>query len=81
MLLAWQNDPAKKAFYIESIKAHRDADNFIQGEGWDGFKGCSIGCTFEKYDHSLHETELGLPVWLAHLQDKIHEGLSAEHSR
>jgi hypothetical protein len=72
---AYHNDPAVKAKYVNRLAAHRAAENLVQGEGWDGTKGCAVGCTLERYDRSLYPVELGLPEWLARLEDRIFEGL------
>jgi len=75
---AFHNDPAVKAKYLARVQAHAAADKLIQGAGWDGFKGCAVGCTLEAYDHSRYPIELGLPAWLARLEDSIFEGLPTE---
>ena len=74
----------------ESIEKHRQADHIIQGtygEDSNGYwKGCAVGCSihslnrlkgkkFSTSDHSIYETELGIPEWLARLEDTIFEGL------
>ena len=76
-LRAYHGDPAIKAKYLARVRAHREADRLIQGTGWEGGKGCAVGCTLEAYDHALYETELGIPVALAHLEDAVFEGLDA----
>lgn len=72
---AFHADPAIKAKYLARVRAHREADNMVQGTGWSSGKGCAVGCTLEAYGHSRYPIELGLPVWLAHLEDVIFEGL------
>lgn len=72
---AFHNDPAIKAKYIARVKAHAAADALIRGIGWENGKGCAIGCTLEAYDHSRYPVELGLPEWLARLEDRIFESL------
>ena len=74
-MLAYHNDPEVKAKYVGRLQAHRKAENLIQGQGWDSGKGCAVGCTLEQYDHSRYPIELGLPEWLARLEDRIFEGL------
>jgi hypothetical protein len=80
-LRAFHGDPAVKAKYMARVEAHRRADEIIQGKGWSDGKGCAIGCTLDNYDHSRYPIELGLPVWLAHLEDAIHEGLPLEDAK
>src|SRR6202022_62014 len=43
----------------------------------NGSHGCAVGCTLNQYNHKAYENELGLPRWLAHLEDRIFEGLPA----
>ena len=75
---SFKNDPDVKAKYISRIKAHRAADELIRGTGWDGLRGGAVGCTLESYDHSLYPIELGIPEWVAKLEDAIFEGLPAD---
>lgn len=75
MLLSFHNDPKIKEKYLARVKTHREQDAIIQGTGWENGKGCAVGCTLEDYKHSLYPIELGLPVWLARLEDAIFEGL------
>jgi len=76
VLRAYHGDPAIKAKYLDRVRAHAAADALTQGVGWKNGKGCAIGCTLEAYDHSRYPIELGLPEWLARLEDAIFEGLS-----
>ena len=79
-LLAYHNDPDIKSKYLERVRRHRAADELIQGTGWSDGKGCAVGCTLEAYDHSRYPIELGIPIALAHLEDRIFEGLPLELS-
>ena len=74
-MLSYHNDPAVKDKYVARVRRHRELDNIIQGYGWQGGKGCAVGCTLESYNHSAYETELGIPEAWAELEDRIHEGL------
>ena len=58
---AFHNDPAIKEKYLSRVRAHRAADELIRGTGWDGHRGCAIGCTLESYDHARYPIELGVP--------------------
>ncbi len=80
-LQAFHNDQAVKDKYLARVKAHRELDNLIQGTGWENGKGCAVGCTLENYHHAAYETELGIPEWLAHVEDKIFEGLDTEAAK
>ncbi len=75
-LLAFHNDPAVKAKYLARVESHIAADHLIRGTGWDGFRGCAVGCTLEDYDHSRYPVELGIPEWLARVEDTLFEGMT-----
>lgn len=74
-LRAYHGDAAVKALYVERFAQHRAADAVIQGQGYEGGRGCFVGCTLQDYDHSRFPEELGWPEWLARLADTIFEGL------
>ena len=78
---AFHNDQKVKETYLTRVRAHRLADEIIKGKYWDGGKGCAVGCTIHGSEHFKYETELGIPRWLAHVEDKIFEGLSIERSK
>jgi hypothetical protein len=80
-IIAYHGDPKIKAKYLRRLRAHRRADEIVQGVGWETngtTKGCAVGCTLNAYDHSLYPIELGLPEWLALLEDSIFEGLQKD---
>lgn len=79
-MLSFHNDPLIKDKYLYRVIKHREMDNIIQGKGWENGKGCAVGCTLENYDHSRYPIELGLPEWLAKLEDRIFEGLEKEYA-
>jgi hypothetical protein len=87
---SYLNDTKLKKDFIKEVKWHEDQDKIIQGtygKGDNGdWKGCAVGCFIhslgrlegEKLDtsnHKLYETKLGIPEWLARLEDTIFEGL------
>lgn len=72
---AFHGDEAVKQKYLARLKVHHEADEIVQGTGWENGHGCAVGCTLNAYDHSAYENELGLPQWLALLEDRIFEGL------
>src|SRR3990167_8245677 len=74
-LIAYHGDVAVKKKYLDRVKAHRKADNLIKGTGWENGKGCAVGCTLEKYEHKAYDNELGIPRYLAQIEDAIFEGL------
>ena len=74
-LLSFKADESVKQFYLNRLLAHEKADEIIQGVGWEDGKGCAVGCTLNNYDHAAYETELGLPEWLARLEDTLFENI------
>jgi len=80
-LKAYHNDKYIKDKYVKRVTWHFEQDNIIRGIGWKGGKGCAVGCTLEKYDHSQYPIELGIPEWLARVEDTLFEGMSKYKSR
>jgi len=74
-LLSFLGDKKIKDTYVKRLKAHAKADEFINGTYWENGKGCAVGCTIHSNNHNAYETELGIPEWLARLEDCIFEGL------
>jgi hypothetical protein len=78
-LKAFHGSPALKAKYLARVRQHREADELVKGKYWEQGKGCAVGCTLEdRYNedkHMAYETDLGIPVALARLEDSIFEGL------
>jgi hypothetical protein len=80
-LVAFHGKESIKKKYLSRVRAHRVADEIIQGTTWTGKKGCAVGCTLHAYDHLAYERELGIPMMLARLEDSIFEGLSVNDSK
>jgi hypothetical protein len=80
-LLTFHNDPKVKEFYLSRVQAHYDADEIIKDKYWENGKGCAVGRTLHSSDHSDYETELGVPKWVAKLEDTIFEGLPNEEAK
>ncbi len=80
---SYHNDQKVKDKYVLRMQKHIEMDELVQGTGWDIYdtKGCAVGCTLNSYDHDGYVTELGLPIWLAHLEDNLHEGVSQEYAK
>lgn len=87
---SYLSDPELKEKFVKEVKWHEDQDKIIKGtyqEGSNGdFRGCAVGCSvhslnrmngtkFSTSDHSVYESALGIPEWLARLEDTIFEGL------
>jgi len=80
-LLSFHNDSKVKEKYVARLKAHAKADEFIKRKYWENGKGCAVGCTVHSNNHAAYETELGIPEWLARLEDKLFEGLDKEDAK
>ncbi len=85
-----------KAEMLAEVQKHRKADQMIKGTYGEGsgknFKGCAVGCSinsinilrgkrYQRNNHKVYETELGIPEWLARLEDTIFEGLPTDKSK
>ena len=76
-MIAFYGLDAVKEHVLARVRAHRAADEIIHGRYWYGGKGCAVGCTVHSANHAAYETELGIPLILARLEDGIFEGLPA----
>ena len=72
-MLAYPNNDKSK--YLARVRAHRAADQIVQRLGYRNGHGCAVGCTLDAYDHSRYPIELGAPLALAYLEDRLHEAL------
>lgn len=72
---AFHGDEKIKKKYVDRVKAHAKADEIVKGQYWKNGKGCAVGCTIHSADHAAYQTELGIPQWMARLEDRIFEGL------
>ena len=66
-----------KEKYLARVAEHRERDELVHGTYWSFGKGCAVGCTVENSDdpHSRYPVELGIPVWLAYLEDGFFESM------
>ena len=80
-LRAFHGDKRIKAQYLARLRAHAAADEIIHGKYWSNGKGCAVGCTVHSGSHAAYETELGIPIMLARLEDRIFEGLDNSESK
>jgi hypothetical protein len=87
-LRAFHGDQEVKDKLLARVTAHEKADAIVQGTYGRKVNGhyerCAVGCSVHdltqkqrKDDdlHSLYPELLGIPEWLAHLEDRIFEGL------
>lgn len=80
-LLAFHCDPSIKEKYLKRVREHREADEIAQGQYWRNGKGCAVGCTLHGDDHSAYERELGIPIALAYLEDRLFELMPLRRSK
>lgn len=80
-MLSFHNDQSVKDKYLSRVRAHATADAIMQGTGWRNGKGCAVGCTLENYDHSRYPIELGIPEWLARVEDTLFEGMAPDRAK
>jgi hypothetical protein len=76
-MLSFHNKQSVKTKYLKRVHAHKIADEIVKGKYWVDGKGCAVGCTIHSDQHNAYETELGIPEWLAHVEDTLFEGMSA----
>ena len=74
-MIAFHGDPAVKEKYLARVRAHAEHDEIEKGYYWENGKGCAVGCTIEGNDHTRYETEMGIPVQIAYLEDRLFEGM------
>jgi hypothetical protein len=77
---AYHSDEAIKKKYVARLEAHAKVDEIVKGQYWENGKGCAVGCTVHSGNHAAYETELGIPQWMARLEDRIFEGLPNERA-
>lgn len=81
---------------LAEVQKHRKADQIAQGTYGEGsgksWRGCAVGCSihsinalrgqnYKTSNHSVYEKELGIPEWLARLEDTIFEGLPVAEAK
>jgi hypothetical protein len=78
---SFHSEPCLKAAVIDRLKEHQRLDQIIQRIYWDGTRGCAIGCVLHSGDHLAYETQLGLPVFLAYMDEYIFERLPIQEAK
>ncbi len=88
--LSYHNDATLKKDMVEEMAIHKKQDAFIKGTygHMNGqFKGCAVGCGIHSLnvrrnlgieafgDHAAYSKALGIPEWLARLEDTLFENL------
>lgn len=72
-MISYHNKKAIKTKYVARMKEHMLADELVRGIGWNGERGCAVGCTLHNYKHNSYELELGIPSCLARIEDVLFE--------
>ena len=81
-----------KEEFVRETKLQAGLDHFLKGTYSRGIKGCAVGCAIKSIsklkhitlttdDHKNLEVYLGIPEWLARLEDTLFEGVSLEYSK
>jgi len=82
-----------KARFLEELNKYYEENSFVQGTFYDEetSKGCAIGCSIKSINdiqgsvyytgaHGAYEA-IGVPAWLAFLEDTIFENLDIEDAK
>lgn len=85
-MIAFHGSSEIKNKYLERVKEHQRLDEIVKGVYFrDGKPGerrmCGVGCTVHSGDHTAYERELGIPQWIARLEDTIFENLPDERAK
>jgi len=80
-LKAFKNSQQIKTKFIQRLESHYIQDEIIKGQYWEDGKGCAVGCTIHSDSHNCYETELGIPEWVARLEDVLFEGIPNEYAK
>jgi len=81
ILIAFHNKPEIKSEYVQRLEEHYKLDEIIKGTYWEKGKGCAVGCTVHSASHNCYEIELGIPEWLARLEDTLFEGMPNDKAK
>lgn len=76
-----------KADFMKEILSHQAADNFTRLTYNEGAGGCAVGCSLKSVakiknikinvsNHKEYENHLGIPEWIAMIEDKLFENVS-----
>ena len=79
-LTAFHGKQELKDERLARVAEHRRLDNLQRMATGEGGKGCAVWCTMNKYDHAAYETELGIPEWIARMEDHLFENLAMDEA-
>ena len=82
-MLAYHSDAKLKTKTLREMRAHRKADEIVQGRYWEDGKGCAVGCLTHdpRGGHDKYPTLWGIPEPLAYLEDTLFESLPVKDSK
>jgi len=80
-VISFFGDQCLRDAVVERVREHQRLDQIAQQIYWDGSKGCAIGCVLHGDQHLAFEQQLGLPVFLAYIDEHIFERLPLEEAR
>ncbi len=80
-LVAFHGKVNEKEILLKQLQDHYDQDEIIKGEYWEKGKGCAVGCTIHSDKHNKYESRLGIPEWVARLEDRLFEGMENADSK
>lgn len=80
-MLSFFGEQCLKDAVVARVKEHQRLDQIIQQVYWDGSKGCAIGCVLHSSDHMAFQRQLGLPVFLAYMDEHIFESLPTDEAK
>jgi hypothetical protein len=63
------------------VEKHITADAVVQGNYWDGSKGCFIGCLAHSSDAFVLEEKFGLPLPLVKICESVFEALPEDEAK
>lgn len=66
---------------VIEVKRHVEADAVLQGQYWDGSRGCFIGCLAHSPNASALGEMYGLPLPLVRICESVFEGLPADEAK
>jgi len=81
ILISFHGQQEIKDAHVAQLQAHYNADEIVQGKYWENGKGCDTGCSFHSSDHNQWAIQLGVPVIIGRLRDKIFEGLPNDKAK
>ena len=80
-VVSFHNKQETKDFYLARAEQHFVADEIVKGQYWANGKGCAVGCLIHGSSHTRLADELGIPLQMAFLIDRLFEGMPTENAK